>query len=153
MNGYNDGYAPMDRVMKSNNQIAPYVLTKPRMSSLLGYASKPNDTSKGADNVVMAATSASDDRPPPPPPGAAKIRRTDDAIPAPLFAPDTPFGQILAARQLAEPAQDMAFVRERSTPMGDRRPLSKRNQSRERRDNAGGVDIETYGQIRDKTIA
>ena len=153
--------------MKPNNQIAPYVLPKPRMSSLMGYAAKPNDTNKGMDNVVMSTASASDDRPPPPP-GAAKIRRTDEASaasvpaaaqqpapqPAPLFAPDTPFGQILAARQFAEPANDMAkFARERSPPRGDRRPLSKRNKSRERRENAGGVDIETYGQIRDKALA
>ena len=150
LNGYNDGYAPMDRVLKPHANIAPYVLPKPRMASVVGYAAKPNDTNKGMDNVVMSTSSSSNDRPPPPP-GAAKIRRTDDA---PLFAPDTPFGQILAARQFAEPADDMAkFARERSPPRGDRRPLSKRNQSRERRETAGGVDGETYGQIRNKALA
>ena len=152
LNGYNDDYAPIDRVIKPNASIAPYVLPKQRMASVMGYAAKPNDTRKGMDNVVMSTASASDDRPPPPPPGAAKVRRTEAA--EPLFAPDTPFGQILAARQTAELAPDMAkFARERSPLRGDRRPLSKRNASRERREFASGIDTETYGQIRDKALA
>ncbi len=44
LNGYNDGYAPMDRILKPNSQIAPYVLPKQRMASVVGYAAKPNDT-------------------------------------------------------------------------------------------------------------
>ncbi len=100
---------------------------------------------------MAAFASSSDDRPPPPPPGAAKIRRTNEPN-MPLFAPDTPFGEILAARQRADVAQDMAqFVRERSPPRGDRRPLSKRNISRERRAAAGGAS-DTYGQIRAKAL-
>ena len=155
LNGYNDGYAPMDRVLKPHANIAPYAMPKQRMATVMGYAPKPNDTKNGADNVVMSTSAASDDRPPPPPPGAAKIRRTQNVL-APLFPPDTPYGQILAARQLAEPASDMAqekFARERSPPRGDRRPLSKRNASREKRASAGGVDGQTYGQVRDKALA
>ncbi len=45
-----------------------------------------------------------------------------------------------------------AFARERSPPRGDRRPLSKRNASREKRAAAGGA-TDTYGQIRDKALA
>ena len=45
-----------------------------------------------------------------------------------------------------------AFVRERSPPRGDRRPLSKRNKSREDRAAAGGA-TDTYGQIRAKALA
>ena len=155
LNGYNDGYAPMDRVLKPHANIAPYAMPKQRMATVMGYAPKPNDTKNGADNIVMSTSAASDDRPPPPPPGAAKIRRPQNVL-APLFPPDTPYGQILAARQLAEPASDMAqekFARERSPPRGDRRPLSKRNASREKRASAGGVDGETYGQVRDKALA
>ncbi len=44
------------------------------------------------------------------------------------------------------------FARERSPPRGDRRPLSKRNKSREKRAAAGGA-TDMYGQIRDKAIA
>ncbi len=139
----------MDRVLKPHANIAPYVMPKPRMASLVGYAAKPFDMSKGADNVIMATSSASDDRPFFPPSGG-KIRRTEE----PLFAPDTPFGQILAARQQADVAPDMAaFERERSPPRGDRRPLSKRNASRERRAAAGGTEAETYGQMRNKALA
>ena len=41
--------------------------------------------------------------------------------------------------------------RERSPPRGDRRPLSTRNRSRERRAAAGG-DQESYGQLREKAV-
>ena len=150
LNGYNDGYAPVDRTLKPRADIAPYAMPKQRMANVMGYAPKPYDIKPGAD--VVMTSSSSNDRPGPPPPGRPKIRRTDE----PLFAPDTPYGQILANRQLAEPAQDIAqekFSRERSPPRGDRRPLSKRNASREKRASAGGVDGETYGQVRDKALA
>ena len=42
--------------------------------------------------------------------------------------------------------------RERSPPRGDRRPLSKRNKSREDRAAAGGAEG-TYGQIREKALS
>ena len=54
--------------------------------------------------------------------------------------------------QKAPLAEDAAAVgRERSPPRGDRRPLSKRNKSREDRAAAGGAD-DTYGQIRSKAL-
>ena len=43
--------------------------------------------------------------------------------------------------------------RERSPPRGDRRPLSKRNKSREDRAATGGAKDETYGQIREKALS
>ena len=62
----------------------------------------------------------------------------------------------VAARQTAPLALDAAaalrFDRERSPPRGDRRPLSKRNKSREERAAAGGAKDETYGQIRAKAV-
>ena len=116
-------------------------------------APKPaNPRNQGADNVIMATFASSpNDRPPPPPPGAAKIRRVDPE--APLFPPNTPYGQILAAHQKASPAQDIAAAaRERSPPRGDRRPLSKRNKSREDRAAAGGA-TDSYSQIHAKALA
>ena len=71
---------------------------------------------------------------------------------APLFPPGTPYAEILATHQKAPLAQDVAaLVRERSPPRGDRRPLSKRNKSREDRAAAGGAN-DTYGQIRAKAL-
>ena len=57
--------------------------------------------------------------------------------------------------QKAPLAEDVAALvgrtRERSPPRGDRRPLSKRNKSREDRAAAGGAN-DTYGQIRAKAL-
>ena len=96
---------------------------------------------------------SSSNQPPPPPQGGAKIRRTD---PAPLFPEGNPYAQAVAQSQKAPLATDAALVarepRERSPPRGDRRPLSTRNRSRERRAAAGGTEEETYGQIRQKAL-
>ena len=113
-----------------------------------------NPRNQGQDNVIMATfSSSSNDRPPPPPPGAAKIRRVDQE--APLFQPGTPYAEILAMHQKAPLAEDVTTLvgrgRERSPPRGDRRPLSKRNKSREDRAAAGGAE-DTYGQIRAKAL-
>ena len=118
--------------------------------------------------MAAAASSSSDDRPPPPPPCAAKVRRIERAslaaegLPtAPeLFPAGTPYAEALAAQQTAPLAADAAAAalapyagprreRERSPPRGDRRPLAKRNQSREERAAAGGAK-ESYGQMRQK---
>ncbi len=99
----------------------------------------------------MVAASSSDDRPPPPPPGAAKVRRVEPEV---LFPAGTPYAEALATHQTAPLALDAAALardRERSPPRGDRRPLSKRNRSREERAAAaGGKD--TYGQMRQKAL-
>ena len=107
----------------------------------------------GAPEALAAFSSSSNDRPPPPPPGAAKVRRTE----APeLFPAGTPYAEALAAHQKAPLALDAAALvgrnRERSPPRGDRRPLSKRNKSREDRAAAGGAEG-TYGQIREKALS
>ena len=109
-----------------------------------------NPRNQGADTVIMATVSSSDNRPPPPPPGAAKIRRVDPE--APLFSPNTPYAEILAAHQKAPLAQDIAAAARQRLPQGDRRPLSKRNKSREDRAAAGGA-ADSYGQIRAKALA
>ena len=142
----------MDRHIKPHAALGPFQQPKARAASLMAHAPKvANSRNQGADNVIMAAFASSDDRPPPPPPGAAKIRRVD--LDAPLFPPNTPYAEILAAHQKAPLAQDLAAsVRERSPPRGDRRPLSKRSKSREDRAAAGGA-TDSYGQIRAKALA
>ena len=71
-----------------------------------------------------------------------------------LFPAGTPYAEALATHQTAPLALDAAALardRERSPPRGDRRPLSKRNRSREERAAAaGGKD--TYGQMRQKAL-
>jgi len=136
--------------------IGPFQATKARAASLVAGAPKiVNSRNKGQDNVIMAAfSSSSNDRPPPPPPGAAKVRRVE----APeLFPAGNPYAEALAAHQKAPLATDAAALfgrdRERSPPRGDRRPLSKRNKSREERAAAGGAKDETYGQIREKALS
>ena len=126
-------------------------LMKPRASSLMAGAAK--SAPRGQD-VVLAAYSSSR-RPPPPPPGATKLRRTEQAVSAPLFPEGNPYAQALMEFQKAPLAADAALVgrdRERSPPRGDRRPLSTRNRSREQRAAAGGAD-EMYGQIRQKALS
>ena len=151
INGWNDGYGPMDRHVRPKASLGPFQRPKARITSVMAPAPKPvNTRNQGADNVIVATFSSSDDRPPPPPPGAAKVRRVEPD--APLFPPGTPYAEILAAHQKAPLAQDVAaLVRERSPPRGDRRPLSKRNKSREDRAAAGGAN-DTYGQIRAKAL-
>ena len=61
----------------------------------------------------------------------------------------------MAMHEKASPAPDAAALvrnRERSPPRGDRRPLSKRNKSREDGAAVGGAE-DTYGQIRAKAIS
>ena len=53
---------------------------------------------------------------------------------------------------LALDAAALLRNRERSPPRGDRRPLSKRNKSREDRAAARGTE-DTYGQIRAKAMS
>ena len=100
---------------------------------------------------MASFSSGSNDRPPPPPPpGAAKIRRTE---PVSLFEAGSPFAEAVLMQEHASPAQDAAaLVRERSPPRGDRRPLSKRNKSREDREAARGAG-DTYGQLRAKALS
>ena len=104
-------------------------------------------------------TASSNDRPPPPPPGAAKIAHRTASSPD-TFLAGTPYAEALAMQQRASMALDAAAPtpdlgprreRERSPPRGDRRPLSARNRSLERRAAAGG-DQESYGQLREKAI-
>ena len=105
---------------------------------------------------MATASSSSNDRPPPPPSGAAKVRRVDPTAPE-LFPAGTPYALALAAHQTAPLALDAAALaprqkdRERSPPRGDRRPLSKRNKSREERAAAGGAK-DSYGQLRNKAL-
>ena len=143
INGWNEGYGPMDRRSKPA-RIGPAHYMKPRAGAILEAAKGPT----GLDIVVASSSN----QPPPPPPGGAKIRRTD---PAPLFPEGNPYAQAMAQSQKAPLAADAALVarepRERSPPRGDRRPLSTRNRSRERRAAAGGAE-ETYGQIRQKAL-
>ena len=100
----------------------------------------------------MAAASASDDRRPPPSPGGAKVRRVD--APEPLFPAGHPYAEALAVQQKAPLAEDLAARagRQRSPPRGDRRPLSTRNRSRERRAAAGDSNKESYQQLREKAL-
>ncbi len=149
INGWSEGYGPMDRQSRPAT-IGPVRLTKPRVSSLLAAA---KSAPRGQDIVIAASSSSR--RPPPPPPGAAKLRRTEQAVSAPLFPEGNPYAQALMEFQKAPLAADAALVgrdRERSPPRGDRRPLSTRNRSREQRAAAGGAD-ETYGQIRQKALS
>ena len=55
------------------------------------------------------------------------------------------------AAALAPYAGPRRKSRERSPPRGDRRPLSKRNKSREDRAAAKGA-VDSYGQMRDKAL-
>ena len=152
LNGWNEGYGPMDRRSRPE-AIGPFAATKARAASLVAGAPKVvNPRNQGQDNVIMAAfSSSSNDRPPPPPPGAAKIRRVEPE--ASLFPAGTPYAEAVAMHEKAPLALDAAaLVRERSPPRGDRRPLSKRNKSREDRAAARGAE-DTYGQIRAKAIS
>ena len=157
LNGMNEGYAPADRRMQPGAKLGPVEAFKAHAP--MPFAGQPIKR-KGQD-VVMAAAS-SNDRPPPPPPGAAKIARRNASVPE-LFLAGTPYAKALAMQQQAPVALDAAALavlapyagprreRERSPPRGDRRPLSTRNRSRERRAAAGG-DQESYGQLREKAI-
>ena len=132
--------------------IGPFTATKARAASLVAGAPKSvNPRNQGQDNVIMASfSSGTNDRPPPPPPGAAKIRRAE---PESLFPAGTPYAEAVAMHEKAPLALDAAaLVRERSPPRGDRRPLSKRNKSREDRAAARGAE-DTYGQLRAKAMS
>ena len=165
LNGMNDGYGPMDRRLARPEAIGPVQIMKAHAPALNAGAAQPN-ARKGQDVVMAAAaSSSSDDRPPPPPTGAAKVRRIDPTAPVELLFPaGTPYAEALAAQQKAPLAADAAAAvalapyvgprregRERSPPRGDRRPLAKRNQSREERAAAGGAK-ESYGQMRQKAL-
>ena len=147
INGWNEGYGLADRRSKPA-RIEPFQFIKPRAKAILD-AAKP--VPKGLDIVV---SSSSNGRGPPPPP-PAKIRRDDQPV---VFPTNTPYAQALQQFQKAPLAEDAALAaqsrstRERSPLRGDRRPLSTRNKSREKREAAGGGD-ETYGQIRDKALS
>ena len=148
-----DGYGPMDRRSRPE-AIGPAQMMKAHAPALVAGA-QPSARKKGQDIVMVASSSSSNDRPPPPPPGAAKVRRVDPTAPD-LFPAGTPYAEALAAHQTAPLALDAAALaprrdRERSPPRGDRRPLSKRNKSREQRAAAGGAK-ESYGQIRQKAL-
>jgi len=155
INGWNEGYGPMDRRSRPE-AIGPFQMTKAHAPALFAGAQQPPAQKNGQDIVMTASASSSNDRPPPPPPGAAKVRRVDPAAAPELFPAGTPFAEALAALQTAPLALDAAaalrFDRARSPPRGDRRPLSKRNKSREERAAAGGAKDETYGQIRAKAV-
>ena len=164
LNGMNDGYGAMGRRLARPEAIGPVQMMKAHAPALNAGAAQPN-ARKGQDVVMAAAaSSSSDDRPPPPPPGAAKVRRIDPTAPVELLFPaGTPYAEALAAQQKAPLAADAAAAalapyvgprregRERSPPRGDRRPLAKRNQSREERAAAGGAK-ESYGQMRQKAL-
>ena len=155
LNGMNEGYAPADRRLPAKLVSVEAI----KAHAPMPFAGQPIKR-KGQD-VVMAAAS-SNDRPPPPPPGAAKIARKNASAPE-LFLAGTPYAEALAMQQQAPVALDAAALavlapyagprreRERSPPRGDRRPLSTRNRSRERRAAAGG-DQESYGQLREKAV-
>ena len=131
--------------------IGPFTAPKARAASLVAGAPKSvNPRNQGQDNVIMASFSSGSNDRPPPPPGAAKIRRTEAVS---LFEAGSPYAEAVVMQEKAPLAQDAAaLVRERSPPRGDRRPLSKRNKSREDRAAARGAE-DTYGQLRAKAMS